>query len=220
MTKTIKSDSNLTSALYRFDRSIIANGHGCIVGIDEAGRGPLAGPVIAAAVVLDLDKSIPGVNDSKKLSARAREKLFPRITREARSFAVGEASVEEIDRLNILQATLLAMRRALESISVPWTLALVDGNQPVRGVPESRQKTIVHGDGLSASIAAASIIAKVTRDRIMKDYHLRFPMYDFLSNKGYGTAVHRRRIFDFGLCEHHRRTFCEKFVRQTRSSGS
>jgi len=190
------------------------------VGIDEAGRGPLAGPVIAAAVVLDLDKSIPGVNDSKKLSARAREKLFPRITGEARSFAVGEASVEEIDRLNILQATLLAMRRALESISVPWTLALVDGNQPVCGVPESRQKTVVHGDGLSASIAAASIVAKVTRDRIMKDYHTSFPMYDFLSNKGYGTAVHRQRILDFGLCEHHRRTFCENFAAQTRSSGS
>lgn len=201
-------------ALYSFDRFIAARGTMCIVGVDEAGRGPLAGPVVAAAVVLDLDKSICGVNDSKKLSPAAREKLFCRITAESPAFAVGEASVEEIDRLNILQATFLAMRRALEGIRVPWTLALVDGNQRIRGVDESCQKTVVGGDGLSASIAAASIIAKVTRDRIMKDYHQRFPMYDFLGNKGYGTAGHRQRIIEFGLCEHHRRSFCKNIVAQ------
>jgi ribonuclease HII len=209
---TTTPDPNAVSALYLFDRSIFTDYHGYIVGIDEAGRGPLAGPVVAAAVVLDLDKNIPGVNDSKKLSPAAREKLYSLITAGARSIGVGEASVEEIDRLNILQATFLAMRRALEAITVSWILALVDGNVCIRGVPESRQKTIVRGDGLSASIAAASIIAKVTRDRIMKDYHARFPMYDFLNHKGYGTAVHRQRIADFGLCELHRRSFCGKFL--------
>jgi ribonuclease HII len=207
-----QTPENISKKLYDFDREIIKSGNACIVGIDEAGRGPLAGPVIAAAVMLDIDKSIPGVNDSKKLSAAAREKLYDRIAGEAQCFAVGEASVEEIDRFNILQATFLAMRRALEAIRFPWTLALVDGNQLIRGVSEVRQKTVVRGDGLSASIAAASIIAKVTRDRIMKDYHACFPMYDFLSNKGYGTAAHRQRIVEFGLCEHHRHTFCKKFL--------
>jgi ribonuclease HII len=195
--------------LYEFDRSITINGQCSIVGIDEAGRGPLAGPVVAAAVMLDLDKRIPRINDSKKVAPAAREKLYGRITAEACAWAVGQASVEEIDRLNILQATLLAMRRALDTITTPWTLALVDGNYPINGIPETRQKAVVHGDGMSASIAAASIIAKVTRDRIMKDYHQRFPMYDFLRNKGYATAMHRQRILEYGLCEHHRRTFCE-----------
>jgi ribonuclease HII len=203
---------NISGELFSFDREIMTLGNTCIVGIDEAGRGPLAGPVVAAAVVLDLDKSIHGVNDSKKLSAAARERLYVRIAAESRGFAVGEASVEEIDRYNILQATFLAMRRALEAITLPWTLALVDGNLCISGVPYARQKTIVRGDGQSASIAAASIIAKVTRDRIMKDYHARFPMYDFLSNKGYGTALHRQRIVDFGLCEIHRRSFCRKIL--------
>ena len=203
--------------LFAFDREIIKTGEACIVGIDEAGRGPLAGPVVAAAVVLDPDRNIPGVNDSKKLSPAAREKLYNLITAGARGIGVGEASVEEIDRINILQATFLAMRRALEAITVPWTIALVDGNLCIRGVPESCQKTVVRGDGLSASIAAASIIAKVTRDRIMNDYHLRFPMYDFLSNKGYGTAGHRQRILEYGLCEHHRRTFCKNIVAQEQS---
>lgn len=202
----------ISERLYAFDREFMDCGSACIAGIDEAGRGPLAGPVVAAAVVLDLDKSIPGVNDSKKLSPAARERLYERIAAEARGFAVGEGSVEEIERFNILQATFLAMRRALEAIVLPWTLALVDGGLRISGVPDTRQKAIVRGDGLSASIAAASIIAKVTRDRIMKDYHARFPMYDFLSNKGYGTAIHRQRIADFGLCEIHRRSFCGKFL--------
>jgi len=216
---TRQSLENTSEKLYAFDREIIMAGAVCIVGIDEAGRGPLAGPVVAAAVVLDLDKNIHGVNDSKKLSAAAREKLYNLITAQARGIGVGEASVEEIDRLNILQATFLAMRRALAAITVPWALALVDGNLCIRGVPESRQKTVVRGDGLSASIAAASIIAKVTRDRIMKDYHARFPMYDFLGNKGYGTAAHRQRIADFGLCDIHRRSFCGKFLAERQSSA-
>jgi ribonuclease HII len=199
--------------LYAFDRQILGSGGGAsIIGIDEAGRGPLAGPVVAAAVVLDLDNSIHGVNDSKKLPAPVREQLFDRIAAAARGIGVGQASAEEIDRLNILQATFLAMRRALEVIALPWTVALVDGGLRIAGVPAARQKPVVRGDGRSASIAAASIIAKVTRDRIMKDYHARFPMYDFLSNKGYGTALHRQRIADFGICEIHRRSFCGKFL--------
>jgi ribonuclease HII len=207
-----QSRQNTSETLYAFDREIIQGGNACIVGVDEAGRGPLAGPVVAAAVVLDLDKTIPGVNDSKKLSPAARDRLYGRITAESRAFAVGEASVEEIDRLNILQATFLAMRRALEAIILPWSLVLVDGNQRIRGLPDHCQKTVVGGDGLSASVAAASVVAKVTRDRIMKDYHACFPMYDFLNNKGYGTALHRRSIADFGLCKHHRRTFCVKIM--------
>ena len=211
-TKTIDT----TDRLYAYDRAIALTPQICVAGIDEAGRGPLAGPVVAAAVVLDLDSPIRGINDSKKLSEKKREQLYGVITARARAFATGIASVNEIDGVNILQATFLAMQRALEAIRAPWTLALVDGNQYIRDLPQDRQRTIVRGDALSASIAAASIIAKVTRDRIMKDYHVRFPMYDFLNNKGYGTAAHCRRILEFGLCEHHRRSFCESILTQTR----
>ena len=216
---------NSTLLLYDFDRSIELAESVSVVGIDEAGRGPLAGPVVAGAVVLDLDleKIIAGINDSKKLSAEKRERLYGEITASARAWGVGEASVEEIERLNILQATFLAMRRALAAITMPWTLALVDGNQRIPGLdggqepgsPKQIQRTVVEGDGKSASIAAASILAKVTRDRIMKNYHERYPMYDFYSNKGYGTARHREAIVEHGLCEIHRRSFCTQIAQQT-----
>jgi ribonuclease HII len=205
-----------TNRLYSYDRAIALTPDICLAGIDEAGRGPLAGPVVAAAVVLDLDIPIIGINDSKKLSEKKREQLYGEITAKARAFATGIASVNEIDSVNILQATFLAMQRALEAIRARWTLVLVDGNQFIRDLPQDRQRTIVHGDGLSASVAAASIIAKVTRDRIMNDYHVHFPMYDFLNNKGYGTAAHCRHILEFGTCEHHRRSFCENILTQTR----
>jgi ribonuclease HII len=208
--------TDTTNRLYAYDRAIALNPDICLAGIDEAGRGPLAGPVVAAAVVLELDTPIIGINDSKKLSEKRREQLYGEITARARAFATGIASVNEIDDVNILQATFLAMQRALEAIRAPWTLVLVDGNRFIRDLPQDRQRTIVHGDGLSASIAAASIIAKVTRDRIMKDYHVQFPMYDFLNNKGYGTATHFRHILEFGLCEHHRRSFSENILTQTR----
>lgn len=210
--KTIET----TDRLYDYDRAIALTPDVCLTGIDEAGRGPLAGPVVAAAVVLDLDAPIPGINDSKKLSEKRREQLYGEITTKARAFATGIASVQEIDEVNILQATFLAMQRALEALRAPWTLAIVDGNQYIRNLPQECQRTIVHGDASSASIAAASIIAKVTRDRIMKDYHVHFPLYDFLNNKGYGTAMHCRRILEVGLCEHHRRSFCENILTQTR----
>lgn len=211
-TKTIET----TTRLYAYDRAIASTSDICLAGIDEAGRGPLAGPVVAAAIVLDLNSPIEGINDSKKLSEKKREHLYGEITARAVAFATGIASVNEIDDVNILQATFLAMQRALEALRAPWTLALVDGNQFIKGLPQDRQRTIIRGDAESASIAAASIIAKVTRDRIMTDYHARFPKYDFLNNKGYGTAAHCSHILEFGLCEHHRRSFCENILIQTR----
>jgi ribonuclease HII len=210
-----------TANLYEFDRSIELNQRVLIVGIDEAGRGPLAGPVVAAAVVLDLENIIPGINDSKKLPAAKRELLYAQLTASARAWGVGEASVEEIERHNILQATFLAMKRALAAIKEPWSLALVDGNQRIPGIGDGAeasrtQRTVVEGDAQSASIAAASILAKVTRDRIMQNYHERYPIYDFYSNKGYGTARHREAIEEHGMCEIHRRSFCTQLVLQTR----
>jgi ribonuclease HII len=212
---------NTTSLLYDFDRSIAsAEGH-AIVGIDEAGRGPLAGPVTAAAVALDLDRPIPGINDSKKLTADKREKLYAAIIASDCAWGIGEASVEEIEERNILQATFLAMQRALKAIQRSWTLALVDGNQRIPGIGTEAgaaqiQRTVVGGDARSASIAAASILAKVTRDRFMQNYHERYPMYDFYTNKGYGTARHREAIAAHGLCEIHRRSFCTQIILQTR----
>jgi ribonuclease HII len=213
---TRKDKTAITAALYEFDRAAASECQGVIIGIDEVGRGPLAGPVMAAAVILDHGSPIAGINDSKQLSAEKRERCGERIVAEAIAYALGSASVEEIDRLNILQATFLAMRRALGAITLPWTMALVDGNQPIPGIPPDRQMTVVRGDGLSASIAAASILAKVTRDRLMKDYHERFPMYDFSCNKGYGTELHRLRISEFGLCAIHRRSFCTGITLQTK----
>lgn len=207
--------SSTTSRLYDFDREVTARNGSLIVGIDEAGRGPLAGPVVAAAVALDLEKAIDGINDSKKVPAKKREALYERIVSEARFWAVGEASVEEIDRVNILQATFLAMRRALDQCAFDGPLALIDGNQRLPSVAPERQQTVVGGDGKSASIAAASIVAKVTRDRIMRGYHERYPRYGFLSNKGYGTEEHRRCIAEYGMTVIHRRTFCGQFVTQT-----
>jgi ribonuclease HII len=208
----LPSRASTTTRLYDFDRSVVKRCGCVIVGIDEAGRGPLAGPVVAAAVALNLDRGIDGINDSKKVPAKKRELLYDRIVSEARFWAVGEASVEEVDRINILQATFLAMRRALDQCAFDGSLALIDGNLRLPSVAADRQQTVVGGDGRSASIAAASIVAKVTRDRIMREYHEQYPQYGFLSNKGYGTEVHLRCIAEHGLSEIHRRSFCEQFV--------
>lgn len=197
-----------TLELYAFDRSF----SDCVVGLDEAGRGPLAGPVTAAAVCLDMNKPIDGINDSKKLTAAKREKLFDIIKNEAVAWAIASASVEEIDKINILQASLLAMRRSLESLKHEWKLALIDGNKIIPGIVVETQKAIVGGDAKSASIAAASILAKVTRDRIMADYHKEYPLYEFDINKGYATEQHRNSILEHGLCKIHRRTFCNNLT--------
>jgi ribonuclease HII len=203
--------------LYQYDIDLSArigrDGPVRIAGVDEAGRGPLAGPVVAAVVILDLYNSpIDGVNDSKKLTAAKRDRLFDLIVSNAEAYGVGVADHKEIDEVNILQATFLAMRRALESVDGRYDLLLVDGNQYIAGVPRERQKTITGGDALSASVAAASIIAKVTRDRMMEGCHERYPQYDFAKHKGYGTKLHIERIKQYGLCEIHRKSFCGKIL--------
>lgn len=201
--------------LYAFDTAIGAQHGALLVGIDEAGRGPLAGPVVAAAVQLDLSAPIEGIDDSKKLSASRREVLYDVITARAPAWAVASASPEEIDRHNILQASLLAMHRALAQIRKAWSLALIDGNTPIGALHPVQQRCIVDGDAKSASIAAASILAKVTRDRMMIEYDKRYPHYDFARHKGYATPQHRRKILEHGLCAIHRRSFCGKLVSQT-----
>jgi ribonuclease HII len=178
---------------------------GPIAGIDEAGRGPLAGPVVAAAVILDPANVPDGIDDSKKLSPAKREKLFMRINEVALAVGVGEASVAEIDAINILQATFLAMRRAVETLSPAPAFALIDGRDvPALPCPG---EAIVKGDGKSLSIAAASIIAKVTRDRLMLRLALAHPGYGWERNKGYGTKAHMDAIRRLGPTPHHRRAF-------------
>ena len=178
---------------------------GLIAGVDEAGRGPLAGPVVAAAVILDELNPIKGLADSKKLSASRREQLFDEIRAKALCFAVAQASVQEIDELNILQATLLAMRRAVEGLRLPPKLVLVDGNRlPVLPM---RAEAIVKGDALVAAISAASILAKVTRDRWCVGVDAQYPQYGFAQHKGYGTLVHLAALQAHGACPEHRTTF-------------
>lgn len=195
------------SALYKHDREMSETGLR-IAGVDEAGRGPLAGPVVAGVVCLDLSKPIRGIDDSKKLTSAKRDELFEKIVSSGCSYAVGIADAQEVDSVNILQATFSAMRRALEKLEGEYDLLLVDGNLFIQGIPREMQKPVVGGDAQSASIAAASIIAKVTRDRMMEEYHLEYPQYGFDSNKGYGTEYHRGMIEQHGLCPIHRRTFC------------
>jgi ribonuclease HII len=178
---------------------------GLVCGIDEAGRGPLAGPVVAAAVILDPDNPIAGLNDSKKLSARRRERLALEIRAKALAWAVAEASVEEIDRINILQASLLAMQRAVERLSVRPSHALVDGNR----CPElaCTSEAIIGGDGKVASIAAASILAKTVRDAGMLELHVQYPDYGFDRHMGYPTAVHLKALCEHGVTPAHRRSY-------------
>ncbi|MCP5410895.1 MAG: ribonuclease HII [Alphaproteobacteria bacterium] len=178
---------------------------GPVCGVDEAGRGPLAGPVVAAAVILQKGRIPKGLNDSKQLSEGAREALFPQIMEMAVGVGVGEASVDEIDLLNIRQATHLAMSRAVGALAVPAAFALVDGND-APALP-CKCDTLVDGDGISLSIAAASIIAKVTRDRLMVRLHGDHPGYNWIRNKGYGTAEHMAGLKQHGITVHHRRSF-------------
>lgn len=178
---------------------------GLVAGVDEAGRGPLAGPVVAAAVILDDMNPIKGLADSKKLSASRREKLFDEIRAKALCFSIALASVEEIDQLNILQATMLAMRRAVNGLRLKPNMVLVDGNRlPIMDI---RAEAIVKGDSLVPAISAASILAKVHRDRWCMEVDLVYPQYGFAGHKGYGTAVHLAALRSHGACPEHRKTF-------------
>ncbi|WP_416558641.1 ribonuclease HII [Limnohabitans sp. yimb22184] len=179
--------------------------HGLVAGVDEAGRGPLAGPVVAAAVILDDLNPIHGLNDSKKLTAKRREALFDEIRARALCCAIAEATVQEIDQLNILQATMLAMKRAVEALRLPPKLVLVDGNRlPTLSI---RAEAIVQGDALVPAISAASILAKVHRDRLCEAMHRRYPAYGFDQHKGYGTAQHLAALQAHGPADCHRMTF-------------
>jgi ribonuclease HII len=195
--------------MWEIEHSFLEQGYTVICGVDEAGRGPLAGPVCAAAVILPSNADIPGLNDSKKLSDKKRRELFPVIKEKAIAFGIGLASHEEIDEINILQATFLAMQRAIDQLKVKPDLTLVDGNRSADfGVPV---QTVVHGDSLSASIAAASILAKVTRDDIMEAMASEYPGYGFEIHKGYGTKAHYEALRIRGACAIHRKTFLKKF---------
>ena len=200
----------MTSAtMWEIEDSFYDQGLQVICGVDEAGRGPLAGPVCAAAVILPRGLEIPGLNDSKKLSDKRRRELFPEIQKQALAFGIGFASEKEIDAINILQATFLAMERALAQLPVKPELVLIDGNREKDfGIPV---KTVVKGDSLSANIAAASILAKVSRDDVMLEMAREYPQYGFEIHKGYGTRAHYDALREFGPCPIHRRTFLKKF---------
>lgn len=193
------------SDLWLLENEIYASGVSCLCGVDEAGRGPLAGPVCAAAVMLPRGLDIPGLNDSKKLTEKKREELYDIICAGAVCYGVAFAGVEEIERLNILNATFLAMNRAIAQLSVPPQLALIDGNRD-SGI-EAPSRCIVKGDALCADIAAASVLAKVTRDRYMTALASEYPQYGFEKHKGYGTKQHYAAIRKFGPSPAHRMSF-------------
>ena len=190
---------------YALEKEYTQKGYLHICGVDEAGRGPLCGPVVAAACILPIDCEIEGLNDSKKLSEKKREALFDVITEKALAFSIAQASVEEINSLNILEATLLAMRRAIAGLDIPADFALIDGNV-CRDFPLDA-KAVIHGDAISPSIAAASILAKVTRDRMCLDLDREYPMYGIAKNKGYGSKAHMDALREHGPAPIHRTKF-------------
>ena len=194
---------------YDFENELRERGFQAVCGIDEAGCGPLAGPVYAAAVILNPNDPIEGLNDSKKLTEKKREALFPQIQQRALAWAIASASAKEIDEINILQARLLAMRRAVEMLEIKPDYALVDGNRDPE-IPEVPSLLIVGGDAKSASIGAASILAKVARDRAMLDLDQAYPQYLFAKHKGYPTRLHVEKLLEHGACPEHRQTFLKK----------
>ena len=195
--------------MWEIEEGFYAQGVKVICGVDEAGRGPLAGPVCAAAVILPANLEIPGLTDSKKLTDKKRRELFPVIKEQAIAYGIGLASEKEIDEINILQATFLAMQRAIDQLSVKADLALIDGNREKDfGLPV---KTVVKGDSLSANIAAASVLAKVTRDDIMTAMAEEYPQYRLEIHKGYGTKAHYAALTEHGPSPIHRMTFLKKF---------
>ena len=195
--------------LWEIEDSVYAEGFQMVCGVDEAGRGPLAGPVCAAAVILPRGLEIPGLNDSKKLTDKKRRELMPVIKEQAIAYGIGMASEAEIDQINILQATYLAMERAMEQLQGKADFALIDGNRAKDfGIPV---RTVVKGDSLSASIAAASVLAKVTRDDMMLELAKDYPQYGFEVHKGYGTKQHYEALRQHGHCKIHRLSFLKKF---------
>lgn len=190
---------------YSFELAARDAGYRHVCGVDEAGRGPLSGPVVAAACVLEPGTEIPGLNDSKKLTPKKRDLLYDLVIERATDFAVGFATPEEVDSINILNATMLAMRRAIAALKEPADYALVDGNC-IRDYPIPA-RAIIKGDSLSMSVAAASILAKVTRDRLCLEDDRQYPMYGFAKHKGYGTAEHIAALRTYGPCPIHRKTF-------------
>ena len=196
---------------YEFEKAAVNSGFSCICGVDEAGRGPLAGPVCAAAVILPEGAVIAGLDDSKKLTEKKREKLYDIIKKTAVAYSVAYGTLEEIETVNILEATYLAMNRAIEGLSVKPDFALIDGNRIPRGI-KIPCETIVKGDSKSMSVAAASVLAKVTRDRLMLEYDKKYPEYNFKKHKGYGTKEHTELIKQYGPCEIHRLSFLKNIL--------
>ncbi len=190
---------------FSYERQAVSAGHPLVCGIDEAGRGPLAGPVYAAAVILPMDCGIAGLNDSKKLSEKKREELFPVICEKAAAYGIGFATEREIDEVNILQATFLAMIRAYSNLGISADWALVDGNRmPPLPIPG---ECVVKGDAKCASVAAASVLAKVSRDRVLRELDGKYPQYGFAKHKGYGTKAHYEAIKRYGVLPEHRKSF-------------
>lgn len=196
---------------YEFEKAAVNSGFSCICGVDEAGRGPLAGPVCAAAVILPEGAVIEGLDDSKKLTEKKRERLYDIIKETAIAYSVAYGTLEEIETVNILEATYLAMNRAIEGLSVKPDFALIDGNRVPRGI-KIPCETIVKGDSKSMSVAAASVLAKVTRDRLMLEYDKKYPEYNFKKHKGYGTKEHTELIKQYGPCEIHRLSFLKNIL--------
>lgn len=203
-----KKPLTVQTALFEFDADVRTHVP-VFCGVDEAGRGPLAGDVYAAAVILQPDARIAGLNDSKKIPEARREDMVAEIKEKSVAWSIAFATVEEIERLNILQATMLAMRRAVEGLAVAPQLALIDGNQ----VPDLQIPTqfLIGGDAKSASIAAASVLAKTARDATLRELDTRYPMYGFAKHKGYGTKAHYDAIRQYGMCPAHRSSFLKKF---------
>ena len=196
---------------YEFEKAAVNSGFSCICGVDEAGRGPLAGPVCAAAVILPEGAVIEGLDDSKKLTEKKREGLYDIIKETAVAYSVAYGTLEEIETVNILEATYLAMNRAIEGLNVKPDFALIDGNRVPRGI-KILCETIVKGDSKSMSVAAASVLAKVTRDRLMLEYDKKYPEYNFKKHKGYGTKEHTELIKQYGPCEIHRLSFLKNIL--------
>jgi ribonuclease HII len=196
---------------FTYEKAAMESGFKLICGVDEAGRGPLAGPVCAAAVILPVDAEIEGLNDSKKISEKKREALYDVIKEKALAYAIAFGALEEIEEFNILEATFIAMNRAIDSLEIKPDFALIDGNRVPKGI-KIPCETVVKGDAKSSSIAAASILAKVTRDRLLLEYDEEYPQYNFKKHKGYGTKEHTDLILEYGPCPIHRLSFLKKLL--------